>query len=251
MEEMWSIQEVSNFSKLTSRTLRHFEDIGLLIPATRDRSGLRMYSKENLIALQRIMLLREQKLSLKEIKEILDGTLDDLLALQRHKEFIQDEITRFHKIEESVSHTIFYIKKEREMNTNKMFNGLNGFDPSKYEEEVQQHWGESKEYKEYKLRTSQYTKEDFVAAKAESELAVQMFISAMDAGLSPESSEARKAAEAHRQAITNWYYECSYEIQVELAKMYLADPRFAENYESRRIGLTQYVHDAIEANAKK
>ena len=248
MEDIWSIQEVSNFSKLTSRTLRHFEDIGLLNRIARDRSGSRIYTKENLITLQRIMLLREQKLSLKEIKEILDGTLDDLLALQRHQEFIQDEIVRLHKIEESVAHTILYIQKEREMNANQMFGG---FDPSKYEEEVQERWGESKEYKESTLRTNRYTKEDFAAAKEESDLAIQMFISAMDAGLPPESSEARKAAEAHRQAITNWYYECSYEIQVGLAKMYLADMRFAENYESRRIGLTQYVHDAIEANAKR
>ena len=245
MEDMWSIQEVSNLSKLTSRTLRHFEDIGLLIPAARDRSGVRMYSKENLIALQRIMLLREQKLSLKEIKEILAGTLDDLLALQRHKKYIEDEIVRLHKIEESVSHTIFYIQKEREMNANKMFNG---FDSSKYEEEVQERWGESKEYKESKMKTSRYTKEDFAAAKEESEAAVQLFISAMDAGFPPESTEAREAAEAHKQAISNWYYECSYEIQMELAKMYLADPRFTEHYESRRTGLTQYVHDAIEAN---
>lgn len=247
MEEKWSIQEVSNFSGLTSRTLRHFEEIGLLIPAGRDHSGARMYSKENLTALQRIMLLREQNIALKEIKEILDGTLDDLLALQRHKQFIQDEIVRLHRIEESISHTISYIEKEKELNASEMFDG---FDHSLYEIEVQERWGETEAYKESKSRTSRYTKENFADAKKESESAVLMFVSAMDAGLPPESLEAKRAAEAHRQAITNWYYNCSYDMQLELAKMYLADPRFAKYYESQRTGLTQYVHDAIQANTK-
>jgi DNA-binding transcriptional MerR regulator len=247
MEEKWSIHEVSNFSRLTSRTLRYFEEIGLLTPVARDRSGVRMYSKENLTTLQRIMLLREQKIALKEIKEILNGNLDDLLALQRHKQFIEDEIAALYKIKESVSYTILHIEKEREMDASKMFDG---FDPTKYQAEVQERWSDTKEYKESKVRTRRYTTADFQAAKNESELAVLMFISAMDAGLPPMSPQARKAAEAHRQAITNWYYDCSYEVQLELAKMYLADPRFAENYESRRIGLTQYVHDAIEVNAE-
>ncbi len=75
------------------------------------------------------------------------------------------------------------------------------------------------------------------------------FIDCKAAGLSPESAEAMRAAESHRENITRWYYDCTYEMQVGLADMYLADPRFMANYEKRMPGLTQYVHDAIMANA--
>jgi hypothetical protein len=36
-----------------------------------------------------------------------------------------------------------------------------------------------------------------------------------------------------------------------LAEMYLADPRFTANYENVAVGLAQYMHDAIQANAAR
>lgn len=59
------------------------------------------------------------------------------------------------------------------------------------------------------------------------------------------------AAEAHRQQITRWFYDCGYEMHRGLADMYLADPRFTANYENVAPGLAQYVHDAIHANAER
>jgi hypothetical protein len=56
-------------------------------------------------------------------------------------------------------------------------------------------------------------------------------------------------AEEHRQQITKFFYECTFEIHVGLAEMYLADERFTKHYEDQRPGLAQYTHDAIMANA--
>ena len=52
---------------------------------------------------------------------------------------------------------------------------------------------------------------------------------------------------AHRQAISKWFYECSVEMQKNLARMYIEDPRFKQYYDGRARGLAQYVHDAIMA----
>jgi len=64
-----------------------------------------------------------------------------------------------------------------------------------------------------------------------------------------ESPDAMDLAEEHRQLISRWFYECSYEIHTGLADMYLADERFMATYENIKLGLTQYLHDAIHANA--
>jgi hypothetical protein len=73
----------------------------------------------------------------------------------------------------------------------------------------------------------------------------------MRAGLPADSVEAMDGAEAHRQQITDAFYECTTEIHVGLAEMYVADPRFTATYETIAPGLAQYLHDAILANAAR
>jgi hypothetical protein len=122
-------------------------------------------------------------------------------------------------------------------------------DPAQYATEAAAAWGSTDAYKQSEARTSKYNKTDWQQAQAEAEQVVAEFIHAMKQGLNASSTEAKTAAEAHRLNITTWYYDCSYEIQVGLAEMYLADQRFTEYYDSRHPGLAQYVHDAIFANA--
>ena len=122
---------------------------------------------------------------------------------------------------------------------------------SEYAVEAKERWGNTNAYKESERRTSKYSKEDFQRAAADQENAIQLFISVMDANLASDSDQAIAAAEAHRKAISDWFYECSKEMQVNLAQMYLADPRFTQFYENHRIGLAQFLHDAILASASR
>ena len=74
-------------------------------------------------------------------------------------------------------------------------------------------------------------------------------MSAMQAGLAVDSPEAMAAAEAHRAGINDRFYPCSYEMQTNLADMYLADARFTAYYDQHMDGLAKYVSEAIHANA--
>ena len=73
----------------------------------------------------------------------------------------------------------------------------------------------------------------------------------MQAGQAADSVDAMDAAEAARQQITSAFYPCSLEMHVNLAEMYIADPRFTATYERIAPGMAQYVHDAILANAAR
>jgi hypothetical protein len=118
-----------------------------------------------------------------------------------------------------------------------------------YHDEAQARWGDTEAYRESQRRLSGYSAEDVELAKKQAAEAVQMFLDAMTAGLPADSPEAAAAAEAHRKAISDWWYACSYDMQTNLAAMYLQDSRFTQHYEDVRPGLAQYVHDAIFANA--
>ena len=77
---MFSIGEFSRLGGVSVRTLRHYDEIGLLRPATVDPdTGYRGYSAAQLGRLNRIMALKELGLSLTQARRLLDGvTLEEL-----------------------------------------------------------------------------------------------------------------------------------------------------------------------------
>jgi hypothetical protein len=121
---------------------------------------------------------------------------------------------------------------------------------SEFATEAYLRWGKTESYKESQRRLTSYSPEDIEQAQAEMAEATEQVKRAFNCGLPPESKEAMAGAEAHRQSISRWWYECSYEMHKNLGDMYLADPRFSAHYEERAVGLTQYMRDAIWANAQ-
>jgi len=116
-----------------------------------------------------------------------------------------------------------------------------------YADEAKERWGESAQYKESQARTAKYTHADFAAAKIDQEAVTEDFANAFGNRVGVRSEIVQKIVVAHRAAISKWFYDCSVEMQKNLAVMYLNDERFKAYYESRARGLAQYVHDAIMA----
>ena len=120
-----------------------------------------------------------------------------------------------------------------------------------YASEANVRWGNTDAYKESQKRLVGYSKEDIAKAQLAMQEATNIVLAAMQAGLPADSDQATSGAEAHRKSISDYWYECSYEIHKGLASMYLADPRFTAHYEAQKAGLAKYIHDAIIANANK
>lgn len=96
----WSIGELARACGLTVRTLRHYDETGLLRASERTGSGHRRYTEPDLRRLYRIRALRGLGLSLEEIAGVLADSVDDLATmrdllatqlrdLERHAEQIQ------------------------------------------------------------------------------------------------------------------------------------------------------------------
>ena len=116
-----------------------------------------------------------------------------------------------------------------------------------YEDEVGKRWGDTEAYRQSQAKTSKYSKDDFEAAKVDQEAATELFVYAFGNSLPVTSVKAQEAVVAHRAAISKWFYECSVEMQKNLALMYINDDRFKKYYDDRVRGLSQYVHDSIMA----
>jgi len=116
-----------------------------------------------------------------------------------------------------------------------------------YEAEVQERWGDTAAFEQSQARTSKYSHADFAAAKVDQEAVTERFATAFGNGVDYKSEDVQVIVVAHREAISKWFYDCSIEMQKNLALMYVGDERFKKYYDGRVRGLAQYVHDAIMA----
>ena len=134
----WSIQDIARLAGTTSRTLRHYGDVGLL-PATRTGSnGYRYYDERTLVRLQRILMLRELGLGIPAIAEVLDGETEDAKALVSHLRWLRGEKERLDRQIASVERTILTMEEGEQLMAEEMFEG---FDHTEHRAEVEERWG--------------------------------------------------------------------------------------------------------------
>jgi DNA-binding transcriptional MerR regulator len=245
----FSVGQVAQLSGLTVRALHHYDEIGLLSPTERTPAGYRVYASADLARLRQILYYRELGFALDEIAAIL-AEADVASHLRRQHKLLRERIAR-------LSAMVAALEKEMEaqhmgisLTPEEQFE-IFGTDEAggEWAQEAEQRWTDTDAYRQSARRTEAYGKAEWLAIKAEADARLRDFAEALRSGVPPDSTRAMDLAEAHRRHISQWFYECSYEVHRGLAEMYTADERFAKHYEDVAPGLAQYVHDAITANA--
>jgi MerR family transcriptional regulator, thiopeptide resistance regulator len=248
----YSVGRVADLSGVTIRTLHHYDEISLLSPGGRSDAGYRVYEDSDLERLQRILFYRELGFTLKEISTIIDDQNTDSMGhLRRQRRLLLERIERLGAMVDAIDYEMEANTMDIKLTPEERFEVFGDFRPEDHAEEAERRWGESDSFKESNRRVSKYTKEDWLALKAEAEEVQNRLAAAFEAGLAPDSGEAMDAAEAHRQHISRWFYECTYEIHRGLTDMYVSDERFRSNYDTQAPGLAAYIKDAAHANAAR
>jgi DNA-binding transcriptional MerR regulator len=120
----WSIQQVARLSGVTARTLRYYDEIGLLRPARIGANGYRYYEQEQLLRLQQILLLRELGMDLTGIAAVADGVRDQVEALRAHHQRLLAERTRLDRLAQTVAATIAHLERGTAMPAEEIFEGF-------------------------------------------------------------------------------------------------------------------------------
>ncbi|WP_190094493.1 MerR family transcriptional regulator [Streptomyces melanogenes] len=113
----WPIAEVARMSGVTARTLRHYADIGLLMPAWIGANGHRYYEERQLLRLQQVLVLRALGLGLPEIGRVLAAQVDEVEALRGHHHQLLAERDRLDALAGTVAHTITELEQSRKDGT--------------------------------------------------------------------------------------------------------------------------------------
>jgi len=256
----YQVKEVAEQSGVSIRALHHYDAIGLLVPSLRTAAGYRLYSEGDLLRLQQILIGRELGLPLEEIRRSLDDpSFDRRRALLEQRAALARRAEQTSEMLRAIDAAIAVLDgasldgggNEREGTTMDYKKLFNGFDPSKYEDEVRQRWGHTEGYKASAKRAASYTEEDWKRCMAEQGAIYADAVAALNAGKKPDDAAVMDVAERHRLAIDRWFYPCNTKMHCGLADMYEADERFRAFFEGHAKGLAAFLSAAIRANAQR
>ena len=249
----WTIQEVARGTGTTSRTLRHYDAIGLLRPSRLLPGGQRAYDGAALVRLQRILLLRGMGVGLARIARVLEESDEDsdeaavTAALAEHVVVLRHEQERLSRQIAAVENTIEKLKGGREMEMDTMFDG---FDHTVHREEVESRWG-ADAYRRGDEWWRNMSTADRAAWQDRTANLARDWADAAERGVDADSDEARALAQRH----VEWLGSIPgtprgpslAEYVTGLGDMYVADPRFAANYATSAGGSAgaEFVRDAL------
>jgi DNA-binding transcriptional MerR regulator len=248
----WSIAEVAKVSGLTSRTLRHYDDIGLLRPAYVAGNGYRHYGPEQLLRLQQILVLRELGVGLPEIGRILDEQTDRVAALRAHHRRLLAERDRLGTLVATVARTIRELEESvhdegGDVSVNRPENLFEGFDSSQYDEEARERWPE--EFAESQRRAAAMSAEEMERIQKETTANMVRMAELMVAGAPVDDEAVQEAVHEHYVGLCRWWTP-SAEAYACVGDMYVDDPRFTATYDKIAVGLAVYYRDAIAHYAR-
>jgi DNA-binding transcriptional MerR regulator len=115
--KLFAIEQVAARTGLTKRTLRYYEEIGLMAPTDRTEGNYRRYSEEDIQRLERIKKLRDLLgFSLADIRALLDA--DDergqIKVAYQHETEASGKIAQLDRADELIRRQLFLINQKIE-----------------------------------------------------------------------------------------------------------------------------------------
>jgi DNA-binding transcriptional MerR regulator len=235
-------------SGVSARTLRYYDEIGLLKPVRVASSGYRIYGQAELDTLQQILFYRELGFSLDEIKSLLSVPgFNRERAFENHLAELHKKRGRLDALILNVTKSLAAMKGEITMSDQEKFEGfkqsLIDENERKYGAEIRSKYGDAiVDESNAKLKgMTQEQHDESVRLCAEIEETLK---AAFETG-NPAGELARKACDLHRQWLCVMYPKYSKEYHKGLGEMYVADGRFRANYDKLAHGCTDFFRDAI------
>jgi len=241
---MRTVHEISKLTGVSIRTLHYYDEIGLLSPTQLTDAGYRLYNDESLEKLQLILLFRELRFSLKEIKNILHSSdFDRNKALEQQIELLT--LKREH-----LDNLITFARGIKMLGVKNM--DFTAFDTKKLDEyarRAKEQWGKTPEYQEFETKSATWTKD------TEQQMVDELMQIIAEFGkmqtLEPSDEKVQAQVNKLQDYISEHFYHCTNQILAGLGKMYNGGGEFTENIDKAGgEGTADFTARAIEIYCK-
>jgi DNA-binding transcriptional MerR regulator len=244
----YTVQKLGQMAGISTRTLRYYDEIGILKPARINSSGYRIYGQKEVDRLQQIMFYRELGVGLDEIKNIITSpNFDGAKALIEHREKLLEKRKQLDLLIANVDKTIECTERSVIMSDKEKFEGfkkkLVDDNEKKYGEEIREKYGEEAVNKSNN-KVKNMTQEEYDKITKLTNEVNETLSEAFKTG-DPAGELAQKAAGLHRQWLSFYWDEYTKEAHAGVAQMYVDDERFTAYYDKEQPGTAEFLRDAV------
>ncbi|WP_160678097.1 MerR family transcriptional regulator [Clostridium sp. C8-1-8] len=244
----YTVQKLAQLGRISTRTLRYYDEIGILKPARINSSGYRIYGQEEVDKLQQILFYKELGVDLESIKDIITNpAFDRAKALKEHKQKLLERKAQLDLLLDNVDKTLKAMEGVITMKDKEKFEGfkqkLIDDNEEKYGKEIRDKYGDDTINKS-NTKLKGMTEEEYEEVTKLGNEVIELLSKAFATG-DPAGELAQKAAELHKQWLSFYWDKYSKEAHAGVAQMYVEDERFREFYDKEQPGTAAFLRDAI------
>ena len=244
----YTVHKLGQLAGVSTRTLRYYDEIGILKPARINSSGYRIYGQSEVDRLQQILFYRELGIALESIRDIMASpSFDSVIALRGHREKLLAKREQIDLLLANVDKTIALAEGRIKMSDKEKFQGFKQKmiedNEKKYGKEIREKYGDDM-VNESNNKIKGMTEEQYREWQKLCEDVTHTLKVAYATG-NPAGELAQKAADLHRQWLNYSWGSYTKEAHAGLAQMYVDDERFTAYYDKEQPGTAVFLRDAI------
>lgn len=244
----YTIKKLGSMAGVSTRTLRYYDEVGILKPARINSSGYRIYGKKEVDRLQQILFYRELDISIDKIKKILTSPeYDEVSALIEHRKQLLAKREQLDILIGNLEKTLLFKEGRINMSDNEKFEGFKKQmiedNEKKFGKEIREKYGEEAVEKSNK-QFRNMTEDQYKELQKLGNSIIENLKKAMETK-DPAGELAQKTADLHKQWITFCWGSYDKEAHANLAQMYVDDEKFKAYYDKAQNGGAEFLRDAI------
>ena len=244
----YAINKLAKMAGVSTRTLRYYEEAGLLSPTRVSSNGYRIYGRKEVDLLQQILLYRELGVSLGDTKRIVcTKDFNGETALANHLADLHAKREQLDTLIANVEKTIKAAKGEVNMSDTEKFEGfkqkLIDDNERQYGDEVRAKYG-NKTVNKSNAKMKGMSKEKYDEVEKLSLELNNMLKAAFEQG-DPASELAQMACGLHKKWLCCFWAGYSKQAHLGITQMYVDDPRFTAYYDKIVVGCAEFLRDAV------
>lgn len=249
----YTINNVAKMVGVSSRTLRYYDEIGLVKPKRISTNGYRIYGLKEIDKLKQVLFYKEMGVPLDEIQRIVSSK--DFDGLSSLKDHLENLLAQRNQLDNQISNVVSTIKAMKgevilsdEKNFYEQVKNLVDENELKYGEEVRsKHGNDTMDRSNSKL--SSMTKGEFLRIeKLTNELNETLRLAVKEGN--KDSPLAGRVYELHKEWLCFYWSDYSKEAHLGVTQMYVDDPRFFSYYENIAPGSAVYLRDVVRSIAE-
>ncbi|WP_144558447.1 MerR family transcriptional regulator [Shouchella miscanthi] len=244
----YTVKQLANLAGVSSRTLRYYDEIGLLKPKRMNSASYRIYGQKEIDRLQHILFYRELDVGLDAIMTLMnEDTFHVEKALLQHKAHLEQKRDRLNQLLQTLEQTIASTKGGEPMSNQSKFAAFKRQQIKEnerlYGKEIRKEYGEDT-VNETNNHLLQLTESDYLQRqKIENALTERLREASNSLVITKETEQ--EITQLHKKWIMFSWSTYSEQAHIGLADLYVEDERFKRYYDAIASNAASILRTAI------